>query len=504
MKKILAFLLVALTVAALFVVPASAADDKNYKVTVPGVDVKKGQASPVPDGVVKAGEYVSKTPIHSFSANRSQFNTDHDDLKNWDIDFYTCWDADNLYLAWVVHSDIQVGMPSSRLKDNGGLGNMWEYSCVQFTLTPSAPDASKNTFAPKDGAYYGNVLECGLTLVDNKEVGKIAWCAPTGLKTMDVNEWDGAIKRDDAAKTTTYEVRIPWKATGVQVKGDNAQFGFAYAVGAQEHYDAAKKTRGMIEWQDCILGSKLPDNAAVMTLEPIGEEKTVIIPDDPTPELKEGEVPAEVKDATCITLDGLNKAITGEKAFLITKPTKENIASYNTKYALGLLLEPVEGKANTYKLVEKVQGAAADKEVIEFTTDIKDGMILALIHSDGQGEGAARRDTAAGLEVGSELYLFGVDVAKGEQLYSNAALYVTSATVVDDSSAEESSKEESSKPESKPESKTESSKVESTPASSSAEEEGKMSPVAIVLIVIVGLIIIGAVVAVIIVKKKKK
>lgn len=495
MKKILAFFLVALTVAALFVVPASAADDKNYKVTVPGV--KKGQASPVPDGVVKAGEYVSKTPIHSFSANRGQFNTDHDEYGDWDVDFYTCWDADNLYLAWVVHSDIQVGMPSSKLSAAGGLGNMWEYSCVQFILTPGAPDGTKKY---QTDQWAGNYLECGLTLVDNKEVGKIAWSAPVGLQKMDVNDWDGAIKRDEAAKTTTYEVRIPWKATGVQVKGDNAQFGLTYAASAQEQYTSVKK--GMLEWQDGILGGKNADNAAVMTLEPIGYEQTVIVPVDPV--LKEGEVPAEVKDATCITLDGLNKAITGEKAYLITKPTKENIASYNTKYALGLLLEPVEGKKNTYKLVEKVQGAAADKEVIEFTTDIKDGMILALIHSDGQKEGAARRDTAAGLEVGSELYLFGVDVAKGEQLYSNAALYVTSATVVDDSSAEESSKEESSKPESKPESKTESSKVESTPASSTAEEEGGMSTTTIVLLVIALLIIIGAVVAVIIVKKKKK
>ena len=496
MKKILAFLLVALTVAALFVVPASAADDKNYKVTVPGV--KKGQASPVPDGVVKAGEYVSKTPIHSFSANRSQFNTEHDEYGDWDVDFYTCWDADNLYLAWVVHSDIQVGMPSEKLSAAGGLGNMWEYSCVQFILTPGAPDGTPGKY--QTAQWSGNYLECGLTLVDNKEVGKIAWSAPVGLQKMDVNDWDGAIKRDDAAKTTTYEVRIPWKATGVQVKGDNAQFGLTYAASAQEQYTSVKK--GMLEWQDGILGGKNADNAAVMTLEPIGEEQTVIVPVDPV--LKEGEVPAEVKDATCITLDGLNKAITGEKAYLITKPTKENIASYNTKYALGLLLEPVEGKKNTYKLVEKVQGAAADKEVIEFTTDIKDGMILALIHSDGQKEGAARRDTAAGVEVGSELYLFGVDVAKSEQLYSNAALYVTSATVVDDSSAEESSKEESSKPESKPESKTESSKVESTPASSTAEEEGGLPPIAKVLIIVGGLIIIGAVVAVIIVKKKKK
>lgn len=495
MKKILAFLLVALTVAALFVVPASAADDKNYKVTVPGV--KKGQAAPVPDGVVKAGEYVSKTPIHSFSANRSQFNTEHDEYGDWDVDFYTCWDADNLYLAWVVHSDIQVGMPSDKLSAAGGLGNMWEYSCVQFILTPGAPGGTTKYQTDK---WAGNYLECGLTLVDNKEVGKIAWSAPVGLQKMDVNDWDGAIKRDDAAKTTTYEVRIPWKATGVQVKGDNAQFGLTYAASAQEQYTSVKK--GMLEWQDGILGGKNADNAAVMTLEPIGYEQTVIVPVDPV--LKEGEVPAEVKDATCITLDGLNKAITGEKAYLITKPTKENIASYNTKYALGLLLEPVEGKTNTYKLVEKVQGAAADKEVIEFTTDIKDGMILALIHSDGQKEGAARRDTAAGLEVGSELYLFGVDVAKGEQLYSNAALYVTSATVVDDSSAEESSKEESSKPESKPESKTESSKVESTPASSTAEEEGGLPPIAKVLIIVGVVIIIGAVVAVIIVKKKKK
>ena len=495
MKKILAFLLVALTVAAMFVIPASADDVKNYKVTVPGV--RKGQTSPVPDGVVKAGEYVSKTPIHSFSANRSQFNTDHDEYGDWDVDFYTCWDADYLYLAWVVHSDIQFGMPSEKLSAAGGLGNMWEYSCVQFILTPGAPDGTKKY---QTAQWAGNYLECGLTLVDNKDAQKVAWSAPVGLTTMNTNDWDGAIKRDDAAKTTTYEVRIPWKATGVQIKGDNAQFGFTYAVAAQEQYTSVKK--GMLEWQDAILGSKNADNAAVMTLEPIGEEQTVIVPDDPV--LKEGEVPAEVKDATCITLDGLNKAITGEKAYLITKPTKENIASYNTKYALGLLLEPLEGKKNTYKLVEKVQGAAADKEVIEFTTDIKDGMILALIHSDGQAEGAARRDTAAGVEVGSELYLFGVDVAKGEQLYSNAALYVTSATVVDDSSAEESSKEESSKPESKPESKTESSKVESTPASSTAEEEGGLSTAAIVLIVIGGLIIIGAVVAVIIVKKKKK
>lgn len=495
MKKILAFLLVALTVAAMFVIPASADDVKNYKVTVPGV--REGQTSPVPDGVVKAGEYVSKTPIHSFSANRSQFNTDHDEYGDWDVDFYTCWDADYLYLAWVVHSDIQFGMPSEKLSAAGGLGNMWEYSCVQFILTPGAPDGTKKY---QTAQWAGNYLECGLTLVDNKDAQKVAWSAPVGLTTMNTNDWDGAIKRDDAAKTTTYEVRIPWKATGVQIKGDNAQFGFTYAVAAQEQYTSVKK--GMLEWQDAILGSKNADNAAVMTLEPIGEEQTVIVPDDPV--LKEGEVPAEVKDATCITLDGLNKAITGEKAYLITKPTKENIASYNTKYALGLLLEPLEGKKNTYKLVEKVQGAAADKEVIEFTTDIKDGMILALIHSDGQAEGAARRDTAAGVEVGSELYLFGVDVAKGEQLYSNAALYVTSATVVDDSSAEESSKEESSKPESKPESKTESSKVESTPASSTAEEEGGLSTAAIVLIVIGGLIIIGAVVAVIIVKKKKK
>ncbi len=496
MKKILAFLLVALTVAAMFVIPASAADDKNYKVTVPGV--RKGQTSPVPDGVVKAGEYVSKTPIHSFSANRSQFNTDHDEYGDWDVDFYTCWDADYLYLAWVVHSDIQFGMPSEKLSAAGGLGNMWEYSCVQFILTPGAPDGTPGKY--QTAQWSGNYLECGLTLVDNKDAQKVAWSAPVGLTTMNTNDWDGAIKRDDAAKTTTYEVRIPWKATGVQVKGDNAQFGFTYAVAAQEQYTSVKK--GMLEWQDAILGSKNADNAAVMTLEPIGEDQTVIVPADP--ELKEGEVPAEVKDATCITLDGLNKAITGEKAYLITKPTKENIASYNTKYALGMLLEPVEGKNNTYKLVEKVQGAAADKEVIEFTTDIKDGMILALIHSDGQAEGAARRDTAAGVEVGSELYLFGVDVAKGEQLYSNAALYVTSATVVDESSKEESSKEESSKPESKPESKTESSKVESTPASSTAEEEGGMSTTAIVLIIVGVVIIIGAVVAVIIVKKKKK
>ncbi len=495
MKKILAFLLVALTVAALFVIPASAADDKNFKVTLPGV--KKGSASPIPDGVVKAGEYVTKTPIHSFSANRSQFNTEHDEYGDWDVDFYTCWDADNLYLAWVVHSDIQVGLPSERANGEGGLGNMWEYSCVQFILTPGAPDG---TTKYQTAQWSGNYLECGLTLLDNREVAKIAWSAPIGLQKLDVNDWDGAIKRDDAAKTTTYEVRIPWTATGVQVKGDNAQFGLTYAVSAQEQYTSVKK--GMLEWQDAILGGKNADNAAIMTLEAIGEEQTVIVPVEP--QIAEGEVPAEVKDATCVALDGIDTAIAGEKAYLITKPTKENIASYNTKYALGMLLEPVEGKTNTYKLVEKVQGAGND---IEFATDITDGMILALIHSDGEGTGAARRDAAAAVEEGSELYLFGVDAANSKQLYSNAALYVTSAAVpVDESSEPESSAEESSEPESSmEETSAEESKVESAPVSSTAEEEeGGLSTIALVLIIIGAIIIIGAVVAVIIVKKKKK
>ncbi len=512
MKKILAFLLVAVMLCAAFVAPSAAAEP-YINAGIEAKALEKGMAAPKIDGKVGIIEYGE--PALTYSEDKEQFTVpgdDHDDYNDWDFDFYITWDKDNLYMAWVVKSAVHHPLEKGTYddscnkisdiwpEDGSMLGHMWWNSCIQLIITPAAPKAGKTNFA-------ANYLEIGLCQLDDGDVGKVAWSYPVGVNADDIslNDWDAAIVRDNGAKTTTYEVAIPWTMSGIAKAGTDEQFGLSFAVAAQEDYNKVKK--GMLEWNDAVLGGKKADNAGVVTLK--SEEKIEVSTDIEV--LVDGEQPAESEGKLKFKIDRINEKIAGEDIALKTNPEAE----INTNWALALLLAPVDGKDNVYSVVASKQGDGTGEVAFD---EYEDGMLILGVHSDctdpAQGAnyaGYVEKANAMLLPVGTELTLWGVDVKEGKLLYSNAIFYSTeyaedafiNTTPGDDSSVEDSSVEESSEiEESSEEPSEEESKVTSA-AESSEAEDGEGFPVWAIILIVVAVLAVVAVVVIVVLKKKK-
>ncbi len=507
MKKLLAFLLVATMIVAMFAIPAAAEDTVNYE-----EEFKFVKKAPKVDGKVAKGEY-GTLPVHTYPEDKEQFvATEHNQYaeSDWDFEFYGAWDADYLYLAWVLNTENHVGIPeinheegdkADELFNEEDYGYMWMYSCVQFIFTPGAPAKGETLY--QSAQYSGDYLEVGLALTAENNPIRACWSTPVAASALDPNDWDAAIVRDDAAKTTTYEVRIPWGKSGINQVGDGAQFGFTYAVAAQEY----NTKPGMIEWQNGVLTAKDADSAAVITL--TGNKEIEVSDIVPEQTKTEGTVPDAAKDAVQIVIDGVNTAISGEKAYLYTDPSK--VSENNNGWATSILLKPVDGEEGVYEVVETKTGSGA---AFSFDSEIADDMLAISVHSDGQGVGKDRAEAAKALGVGTKLGLFGVDLEKADTTYTNAMLYViggastgdTSEDVSSDVSADEStdaSVEESS--EASVEESTATSTEESTATSTDTsapvvdEEEGSL----LWLWIVIGVVVVaGVVVAVVVLKKK--
>lgn len=511
MKKILTFLLVASMLIAMFVVPSAAEGIVNAEVTV-----ESTKTAPKIDGKVGKTEY--GLPVRTFEDAKDEFtaNDDHDEYDNWGFDFYMTWDGDNLYMAWVVRSEVHKAMPKATFgsnydiisdvwPDDGSMfGHMWWHSCIQFIITPGPPKKGETSYGSAQ-----NFLEIGLCQMEDGDIGRMAWYYPSGITKEDVsiNDWNAAIERDDAAKTTTYEVAIPWDMTTVNASGDSAQFGLTFAVAAQENYGTKK---GMIEWCDGLLGTKQPDNAAIITLKSDDYEK------EDHNKLVEGKLPDEAKDALKIAFNKMNDVMGAESTLLVTELEGKNLGSdYGLNYSSVILCKPVED--NVYEVVEAVTGTGE----IALATEIEDGMILVAAHTDGS-EGAGGLVNSATIKqigVGSKVVLFGVDLKEGKFEYTNSQIYVKelveagtenpgdvsgeeSSEVIDESS-EAVSEEESSEAVSETESKADTSAATSTDASTGdkADEEGGLG---VWLWVIIGVAVVAVAAVVVIVLKKKK
>ncbi len=424
MKKVLSFLLVLTFIATFLVLPAAAAP-KNHK-----VDIQYVKKAPVLDGEVKTGEYGLK--IHSVDYNNDQFISAFDPTKAIKADFYMAWTDDSLYMAWVVFGDEHTPIPEDY---EGGLAHMWMYSCVQFMLSTGAPDASKKVYQTSDWA--GNYLEVGLSVMADGSSYKVAWSLPDGGKELTVDDWDFSGKRDEAKKTTTYEIRLPWKKTGIDKVGNDVQIGLTYAVANQEivRDDAfsspIKDNVKMAEWQDGILGGKNMDGGAVITLK--GKDKDVIVDiekDDPT-KLPKGkfEVP---EGSTELDLDfnKINATIATGSTSVITKI--DSIKNYNVKYSNNIHLTPVSGKKNTYSVVAVAQGSGDNPNF-----ELKKGDVVLAFHTDGEGAaGFERAELSKKIVEGDVVVFQGYDLAKGELVNSDPVVYVEKdlATVEDDES----------------------------------------------------------------------
>lgn len=234
MKKfiaiVLAMLLVTLSIVAVTAAP------KNAAVSIQGINKK-----PVLDGVITANEYNQK--IHTSDYSNDEFLDAYDLDHLVKNDFYAGWTADGVYFAWVAYSDVHNAPTFD------GDPDMWRYSNIQFVLTagnPTTADASKSN-------------EGGIAVANDGKSCKVMY----GESPSSIDQWEFVGKRDNTAKTTTYELFIPWSTYGVAAGKVGDQLGFAYALGTQEDFNVKNV---MNEWQDVILGGKDYPSAAILTL----------------------------------------------------------------------------------------------------------------------------------------------------------------------------------------------------------------------------------------------
>lgn len=417
MKKIFAVLL-ALTLAftVFTVVPSAAGTNPEY-------ELEFADTAPIVDGDISSREYGS--PIISWTVSDGEEDgialalyeiTDDPDLS---IDFYATWTETDLYLAWKVHTKYDFRVPDG-IED----GYMYEYCCVQFILTPGAPDNSTKKYQTSE--WSGDYLEVGLTMRDDGLSYKVCWSQPVAAgNALQTSDWEFAGSRDNDKEISIYECRLPLNKTGIEVKGDGAQFGLTWAVGAQENYE--KVTKGLIEWQDAIVGGKAADNASIMTMTGSGEGQqdveVGVVSRDKCPH---GDLPDGLEESLMqITL--LGQPVASEQTTLIVDPA--NINKYNPKYAHTLLLRPAEeldGLEGYYTVVEGVTGSGDD---IAFTEEVKDGDIAVILHTDASDSTTTQAqavELAKTLVPGQLVYLHGVEEKDGGLafLYNNAQLAV--------------------------------------------------------------------------------
>ncbi|HBR30990.1 MAG TPA: hypothetical protein DD733_02790 [Clostridiales bacterium] len=229
------------------------------------ITINQTETEPQLDGIVNDSEYGQK--IHTTYSN-DQFVSDYDTDLDIDADFYMTWNSDNLYLSWVVRTENHYPVSKTRDYNNDGKAGtdadlcfMWMFSCVQFMLCTGAPKIDDTNYQTTD--WSGNYLEAGLSIMEDDSSYIAIWSRPVGAEDLSVTDLEFAGNRNEAASTTTYEVKIPWDAIGMTNVDEGTELGLTYSIGDQEDFDVSPN---MCEWQNAILGRKNMDAGAVITL----------------------------------------------------------------------------------------------------------------------------------------------------------------------------------------------------------------------------------------------
>lgn len=140
---------------------------------------------------------------------------------------YTGWDEKYFYMAAEVKDEIH---------SNKFPGEIYKGDCIQFAFDPLA-DSLKPGYGKDD-------KEFGIALIDSK--ASIVQWAGSGIW----NECKYAARRDEAAKKTFYEMRIPLSSLGISSEAETA-FGFNFVIfnddtgaGANYYYQLAPGITG--------------------------------------------------------------------------------------------------------------------------------------------------------------------------------------------------------------------------------------------------------------------
>ena len=502
MKKsiIAALLSIALVLVMVFaLVPATvSAKSANAEYELPYNSI-----APKVDGVVDLGEY-STLPFHKINYDSDEFLTQYDTDKSINADFYICWDNDAMYLAWVVYSELEAY--SSPVYGADNLGSMWQHCCVQLMYTPYHPTLAEE-IAPD--TYTGDYLELGVTMHEGETPIKCVWNASGAQAGIGSADWDfaGNVETTTDGVVATYEIRFPWKASGLNSVGNGTQIGLGYAIGDQTNFN---DHNNMAEWMDCLLGGKAPKNLAIFTLAGKEDDTQVEVSSDGF----QGDVSVDIPvapgnidvnsipaDATAVLQQSpFNTSIVAGSSTIITDLSKVN--DYNVKWAATAHLRPTD-KAGVYELLEVVWAAGGE---VVFANEVQEGDIALAVHGDDSvdpnSESCQKREALRALVAGDLVTFLGYDFET--QLFAtNAVVYY--GNTVEEEPSEEPSVEPSEEPSEEP-SKDESKETESsTPVVDESKDDSEGGNTGLIIGIVAGVVaVIAIVVVVVIVLKKKK
>ena len=459
MKKLCLILIVLTMLLSVVAIFPTAYEGTNVQRDIDFVD-----ESPVIDGEVKDGEYGNPVDAWTlgdpFDENEPVFYTgdpSHEIEDDLSIEFYATYDSENLYLAWKVYTKYDSRLPWD-MED----GWMFEYCCVQFVITPGAPNNTEVRYQTAE--WSGDYLEVGLCLRDDESCYKRCWASPGTAGDLSDNQWEFVGSRDDGNWLTTYECRLPWSATGVEYEGCCTQFGLNFGVCAHENYADGM---GIVEYVDGIAFGKNADNAVCFTL----------IGDAPPPKPKYPTGACGVP-GTRILIYALNSGDSLNDCVLVTDP--DNIYWYNPRWDTVLLLRPlsdvsdIDGHYRVVEMKEKV-----DKK-FSFQTAVEPRDVALIFRNlDSHYYNVYIRKHLEAMEIGvSQLYIFGFQTKDGEPAirYNNTMVifldedqYIDMPQPDEDPGDESSQETEESAPETDASEENES-REESAPEVSAPEE----------------------------------
>ena len=493
--SILSVALVLVMVLALVPTTASAVS-KNAE-----YNLSYNNVAPKTDGVVNPNEY-SLLPFNSVDYNSDEFMTEHDADKSIKADFYACWDDEAMYLAWVVHSTLDQYY--SPVYGANELGNMWQHCCVQVMYTPYHPADAE---AVPEGQYYGDFLEIGATLHEGVNPIKCIWSTGNSLTGIKDGDWDfaGNVVKTATGFDATYEIKLPWSASGLQAVGNGTQIGLGYAIGDQENFNTVEKN--MVEWMDAILGSKQHQNLAIITLAGKDSDEKIEVSEDLGKEESKDlvEAPANI-DTTKIPANAavvlqqptFNTTIGAGQSTIITDLTILN--EKNPVWCANALLRPTDAEG-VYEVVEVVEGSG---NPIEFTAETKEGDIALLVHGDDQIEDTTSLENKAALlalTAGDKVTFLGYDFEHNLKA-ANAVVYYGEKEVEDVSELPDESSEAESSAEAESSEVAESS---ATVSNTTDDENEGGSKLGLILAIVGGVVaaVVVVVVVVVVLKKKK-
>lgn len=163
------------------------------------------------------------------------------------------WDRKNLYFGVVINDDIHF-------QDQDGSG-MWMADGLQVVMDPGRIN----------GAGSMDWHEIGYGLKDMQEVGIWRWLSIPGKPGGTITNIDAKIVRDEDAKTTTYEMAVPWEELlPVGMTMDTGDL-FGFSILANESDGDGR--RGWINYMGGIADDKKPERFGDVILIDLDEEE---------------------------------------------------------------------------------------------------------------------------------------------------------------------------------------------------------------------------------------